>query len=249
MFPARALFKGIVGSEKSCLVFVLRMTDLERKGEFLGLLPTYAVATQQPRFERRQLIPYVNSTSETTSVAYVLNVLGSAGRAENIQLAYVDKDFDKWDAPMFILGGSVKATRAFETCNPYFTFRVDRFVLTSTGESYVPKTADHDMGLLQKMINPSTNLPVWVAMGWRGAGTIAATYALTRWWKELGFLYGSKPFGMLLEMNDADGWQQFRIVRFQPEAARLRKIVHPLAWYRLRRTLPQASLREGQGLH
>lgn len=235
MFPARALFEDIVGSDRPCLVFVLRMTDLGQEGRFLTPLPKYAITSTQPSFERRQLTPWVTSTSETQSVANILNVLGRAGKTENIQLAYVDQDYDKWDSPMFILGGSWKARRALETCDPYFAFRDGQFIFKPTEENYEPKTADHDLGLLHKMINPSTGFPIWVAMGWRGAGTIAATGALARWWKQLGFLYGSKCFAILVEMNDQDGWQQFRIIRLYPAPAWCRKVIHPLAWRTLQR--------------
>jgi hypothetical protein len=222
-------------------VFTLRLTDLEQKGKFLAPLPQYAVASSQASKEYRQLTPWVTSTSETQSVAHILNVLGRAGKSENVQLVYVDQDFDKWDAPMFILGGSWKAARAFETCNPYFIFQDDKFTLRPSGETYQPKSNDHDLGLLQKMINPSTGLPVWVVMGWRGAGTVAASYALARWWKELGSLYGRKPFGVLLEMNDRDGWQQCRVLRFHPHVRWYRKLLHPIAW----RTFSRLLLRGG----
>lgn len=235
--PARALFEGIVGSERACLVFVPRMTDLQQQGRFLLPLPRYAVATPQPEFERRQLTPWVNSTSETQSVAILLNVLGRAGKTEDIQLLYVDQDFDKWDAPMFILGGSWKTRRAFETCNPYFSFRDNRFVLEPTGESYLPRTSNQDMGVLQKMVNPSTGFPVWVAMGWRGNGTGAATYALARWWKQLGLIFGRRRFGVLIGMDDRDGGQQCRVLRLYPQPTWRQKLLHPLAWRSLRGVL------------
>ena len=241
LFPARALFQGIVGSEKACLVFVLRMTDKERKGTFLAPVPKYAVASSQAGFEGRQLVPWVTSTSETQAVAHLLNVLGRAGRTEDIRLAYVGLEFDTWDAPMFIVGGSWKATRAFETCDPYFRFQDDRFIMAPTGDSYQPQSPDEDLGLMHKMVNPSTGLPVWVAMGWRGAGTIAASYALARWWKEFGLLFGRKRFAILVGMNDRDGWQQLRIRRIHPEPIWTAKLLHPLAWRTLRRALSQAG--------
>ena len=92
------------------------------------------------------------------------------------------------------------------------------------------------------MINPATGLPVWVAMGWRGAGTIAATCALSRWWKEIGILYGSRRFGMLLGMNDKDGWQQCRIVRIYPEPKCYKKFLHPVAWKRISNAMSNASV-------
>lgn len=241
-FPAHSLFKGIIDSNSPCLVFTLRLTDIKKEGKFLTPIPKYAVASRQEEYELRQLTPWVTSTSEAQSIAHILNVLGRVGRTDNIQLVYVDQDFDKWDAPMFILGGSWKATRSFETCRPFFSFREDRFILEQAKESYQPKTNDHDIGILQKMINPATNLPVWVAMGWRGAGTVAATFALSRWWKEIGFLYGSRPFGILLGMNDKDGWQQCRIVRMYPDPKWYKKFLHFVAWRKILNAISNISV-------
>ena len=249
LFPARALFKGIAGSEAPCRVFIIRMTDQQQSGRYLTPVPRYAVATSQRQFEGRQHTPWVTSTAETQSVAHILNVLGRAGRTDNIELAFTDEDFDEWDVPMIILGGSWKATRAFATCNPIFRFSDDAFHLDATGQSFRPRTDDHDLGLLQKMKNPSTRLPVWIAMGWRGAGTNAATGALSRWWRELGTLYGSRPFGLLVEMNDRDGWQQFRILRLHPVPRWYTMILHPLAWRTIRRAMitevPEQQEEEG----
>lgn len=242
LFPMRALFKGIAGSSSPCIVFILRMTDLEQQGKFLAPLPRYAVASGQPQFEHRQLTPWVTSASETQSVAHVLNVLGRAGRTENIQISYIDQDYDKWDSPMFILGGSWKTTRSFETCDPYFSFRDNKFILEPTQEVFRPNAMDQDLGLLQKMINPATGFPVWIAMGWRGNGTNAATCALSRWWKEIGILYGSSRFGMLLEMNDRDGWQQCHILCIYPKVRWFMKLLHPIAWKRISRAMLNNSI-------
>jgi len=158
MFPARAIFRHISGSKIPCCVFILRMTDQERQGRFLAPLPSYAIATQQQEFQPRQLTPWVTSIYEAQSLAHVLNVLGRVGRTKNIELLYADRDFDRWDAPMFILGGSWKATRAFETCNPLFTFTGESFLLRSTSESFVPQSAEHDIGLLEKMTNKQQDI-------------------------------------------------------------------------------------------
>ena len=74
-----------------------------------------------------------------------------------------------------------------------------------------PKSDEEDIGLLQKMINPTNSQPVWLIHGLRGASVIAASYALVRYWKYLGWLYGKNPFGLLVTCNDKDGWQQSHI--------------------------------------
>ena len=233
LFPARAVFSGIVGSDDPCLVFIQRLTDPGKKGEYIANLPKYAVTTGQPDIQKYQLIHWVTGIYETQSVSHILNTLGRAGRTKNIQIMYVDCDFDRWDAPQFIIGGNWKATRAYETCNPFFSYSDGAFTLKATGDSFSPESHDHDIGLLQKMINPSTGLPVWIAMGLRGAGTNTATYALSRWWKEIGIFYGKKPFGILIVMNDKDGWQQQRVLSLYPKIKWYSKILHPFAWRKI----------------
>lgn len=242
LFPAHSLFRGIVGSDLPCLIFTLRLTDMKREGKFLTPIPKYAVASPQEEYEGRQLTPWITSTSETQAVANILNILGRVGRTKNIQILFVDQDSGRWDAPMFILGGNWKATRSFETCMPIFSYRDEKVILESTKDIYRPKTSDHDIGFLQKTINPVTGFPVWVAMGWRGAGTVAATYALLRWWKEIGILYGSHPFGILIGMNDKDGWQQSHIVRIYPEPKCYKKIIHPIVWKRILKAISDTSV-------
>ena len=103
MFPARALFQGIAGTDALCRVFIIRMTDTQRSGQFLTPVPRYAVATKQQEFQGRQLTRWVTSTAEAQSVAHVLNVLGRAGRTDNIEIAFVDEDFDDRQLPTIIL--------------------------------------------------------------------------------------------------------------------------------------------------
>jgi hypothetical protein len=156
LFPARAVFSGIAGSDDPCLVFVQRLTDPDQKGNYIDYLPEYAVTAGQPDYQKYQLIRWVTGINETQSVSHILNALGRSGRTKNIQIVFVDRDFDRWDAPQFIIGGSWKATRAYETCNPFFLYRDGAFTLQPTGETFSPKSSDHDIGLLQKMTNPST---------------------------------------------------------------------------------------------
>jgi hypothetical protein len=240
LFPARSLFSHIVGSALACRVYIVRMNDMQKSGKFLVPLPRYDVANQQVESEGRQLVPWVTSIHAAYCVAHVLNVLGAAGRTKDVEICFPDDDFDTWDSPMFLIGNHWKTRRAFVRCTPLFVFESKAppenmtFRLVPTGETFAPATRDQDMGLLQKMTNPATGYPVWVAVGWRGAGTSAATYFLAKRWRSLGWLYGKKPFGLILEMNDRDGWQQTTIVRIHPEPKWCRRLLHFRAWRTLR---------------
>lgn len=235
--PAGSLFHGIANVSDPCLIFILRMKDTGQSGEFITPVPNYSPSgiPNVVTFQKRQNTPWVTSVPEAQTLAHILNVLGRIGRTENLDVTFPDKEYDRWDAPMIILGGSWKATRAFETCNPYFRYQNGAFQLLPTNESFSPSSSEEDIGLLQKMINPTNGQPVWVIMGYRGAGTIAAAYALVRWWRYLGWLYGEKPFGLLVLMNDKDGWQQSRIISLYPRPSWFTKIMHFHAWNALKK--------------
>jgi hypothetical protein len=125
-FPAGALFRGIARVSDPCLIFTLRMKDTEQSGDFITPIPNYSAVYDHPnsqkqnQFEPRQNTPWVTSTPEAQSLALILNVLGRVGRSENIQVTFADMEYDRWDAPMFSLGGNWKTMRALETCKPYF---------------------------------------------------------------------------------------------------------------------------------
>jgi len=239
LFPARSLFSHIVGADFPCKVYIVRMTDMQQSSKFRVPVPRYAVASQQPEWESRQLVPWVTSIHAAYSVAHVLNVLGAAGRTKDVEICFPDDDFDTWSSPMFLIGQHWKTRRAFVRCRPLFVFESETpksmaFRLVPTGKTFRPATLNQDLALLQKMTNPATGYPVWVATGWRGAGTSAATYFLAKWWRSLGWLYGKKPFGVLVEMNDKDGWQQTTIVRIYPTPKWYRRLLHFRAWRTMR---------------
>jgi hypothetical protein len=243
ILPAGALFRGIARVSDPCLIFTLRMKDTQKSGNFITPIPDYKTVHDQTgvhnigRFEDRKNTPWVTSTPEAQSLAIILNVLGRVGRSENIEVTFPDKEYDRWDAPMFSLGGNWKTMRAFETCNPNFIFKDNAFVLLKSNEKFAPSSREQDFGLLQKMINPSNGLPVWIVMGYRGAGTVSAAYSLSRWWKYLGILYESNAFGLLVAFDDKDGWQQSRIVRVDPKPKWHIVLRHPYAWYMLKKRM------------
>ena len=177
-----------------CLIFILRMKDTAQHADFITPIPNYSVVHDDPNSQNQLKVVRIYLGRpvrlRAQSLAFIFNVLGRVGRSENIQITFPDMEYDRWNAPIFSLGGNWKTIRAMETCEPYFKFQNDAFILLPTNQRFSPQSQSEDMGLLQKMINPTTGLPVWVVMGYRGAGTISASYALVRWWKYLGILYG-----------------------------------------------------------
>lgn len=240
--PAGVLFHGIANSSLPCLVYIIRMHDMKKVGEFITPNPEYSPGLRTIKYSIRKNTPWITSTAEAETLSLILNVLGQIGRIENIELTYADKEYDRWDAPMFLLGGSWKTIQAFRTCKPYFDLDRVGFRLRATEKLFAPQYGDQDLGLLEKMINPMNGHPVWVIMGWRGNGTIAAAHCLVRWWKYLGKLYGKKPFGLLVSMDDKAGPQMSKVRVIHPEPHPLNRILHPIAWHRVKSKLDKDSM-------
>ena len=235
-YPSNKIFNKIKNSKEKCQVFQIRLIDKEKKGEYFTPVPDFSsFSNNQISYEKRQLTPYVLSTEDSRAVAIILNVLGEIGRTENIEILYVDKDFDKWENPMFLIGGSWKLDRAYENFNSYFKVKNGQFLNKYTNESFSQKDINDDLGLLEKINNNCNNKPIWIAVGMRGAGTAAAAYTLQRWWKIFGKLYGKKPFGVIVAFSDKDGIENSYIISYYPIPKLINRILYLRTYNKLRK--------------
>ena len=238
-FPTSALFNRIKNRNDRCYVFITRMKDIHKSGKFITPIPDYQAITtvdpnsNRPEYQGRKNIPWVTSTQSAEAMSHVLNLLGIIGRTENIVVTFADRDFDYWDSPMFILGGNWKSKNALATFEHYYDYR-RKFELIPTDEDFTPRDIDEDIGFVEKLINPNNGMPIWIIVGLRGAGTTAGAYKLLKCRKYLGKIYGKKRFGLLVSMNDKVGWQQSKIVSIYPSPKRYKKILHPIAWNKLK---------------
>ena len=180
-FPSNKLFNYIKNSQEKCLVYQVRLCDTGIKGDFVTPIPNYSTITPfQIQYEKRKLIPYVLSAEDSIAGSMILNLLGKIGRTENIQIAYLDKDWDNWENPMFLIGGNWKTTRVFQNFRPYYIIENSRFIIKETGQEFFQKNANDDLGLIEKVYNPNTNKPIWIIIGMRGAGNAGAAYCLSK---------------------------------------------------------------------
>ena len=238
--PANKLFNYIKNSKEECLVSQIRLRDKDLKSEFLTPIPDYSSFNpSQKQYEGRQLIPYVISAEDSNAVSMILNLLGKIGRTENIQISYIDKDWDKWENPMFLIGGNWKTTRVFENFNPYYVIKNDKFVIQKTGQAFYQKNPNDDLGLIEKVYNPNTKKPIWIIIGMRGAGTSGAAYSFLKWWKIFGKLYGKKTFGFIVQFNDKEGWQNSSIISYYPNPTFIKKVVYIRTYLKLKKLIKE----------
>ena len=228
--PAGKLFNHVKGSNEIFVVHQKRLKDVEQKGTYLIPIPDFSsFPAGEPKFELCQHIPWVLSSEDSNASAMVLNVLGQIGRTDNIKLSYVDEEYDHWENPMFLIGGSIKTIRVFEKFTTPYYYKDGAFINRENNTEFRQKTGNDDIGLLMKTYYPPTGKPIWIAMGMRGAGTAGATYALQQWWKILGKLYGSNEFGLVVQFSDMDGWKDSTPIDISPKPKKLRRIFHPIA--------------------
>lgn len=238
--PANKLFNSIKNSTEECIIHQVRLKDIKEEGVFYMPIPNFSSFPKgQPKYELKQLIPWVLSAEDSNASAMVLNVLGQVGRTDNVRLSYVDEGFDEWEHPMFLIGGSLKAHRVFEKFKPEYNYSDGAFVQKSDGKEFRQKEGNDDLGLLLKTYNSTTKKPIWIVMGMRGAGTAGAAHALTKWWKLLGKLYGKKEFGLIVQFSDLDGWRDSTPISFSPKPSQLKIILHPFAYYKLKGLLKE----------
>ena len=68
LFPSRSLFKGIVGVDEPCYVFIQWLTDPNREGNYIALMSEYAVTAPQAQYQQYQILPCVTGIDCTQSV-------------------------------------------------------------------------------------------------------------------------------------------------------------------------------------
>ena len=238
--PSNKLFNFIKNSKEQCKVTLVRLYDKELKGEYVTRTPNYsAFSSPEAQYVSRNLIPFVISAEDSNAVSMVLNLLGKIGRTENIQISYIDNDWNNWEDPTFLIGGSWKTTRVFENFKPYYIIENHEFVIKETGDTFFQKHADDDLGLIEKVYNPNTQKPIWILIGMRGAGTAGAAYSLSKWWEIFAKLYGKKTFGFVVQFNDKDGWQNASIISYYPNPTCFKKLVHLKAYLKLKKLLKE----------
>ena len=225
-YPKNRLFYGIVNSKEKCIIFQNRLRDMKLENKFLTPEPNYSTFPNQgPKYQLRQLVPYVLSAEDSKATAMVYNMLGVIGKTNNIQSSYVDEDFDMWENPQFLIGGNWKTIRVFENHNPAYVCRDNKFINTINGKEFSPRSKDEDLGLIQKTYNKNNNKPIWILMGYRGAGTAGAAYILNRHWRLFGKLYGKKSFGLIIRFDDKDGYENSAIADYYPKPTFFKRII------------------------
>ncbi len=235
-YPKNRLFFGIVNSKEKCIIFQNRLRDIKLENKFLTPEPNYsAFPKQEPKYQLRQLVPYVLSAEDSKATAMVYNTLGEIGKTNNIQSSYVDEDYDMWENPQFLIGGNWKTMRVFNIFNPTYICNEGKFINRITKKDFFQRTHDEDLGLIQKVYNKNNNKPIWILMGLRGAGTAGAAYILNRHWKLFGKLYGKKAFGLIIRFDDKDGYENSSIADYYPKPIFFKRIIFYFSFKKLKR--------------
>ena len=241
LWRARLLFSQIVGRDEECLVILRKLKDPSGEGKYLSPRGE-GYADEQIKKTSTVIARY-----DAEAFSIIMNTLGMIRRTTNIPMSFVDATMNVWDKPMFTVGYTEKTREALKNGNPPFrTMPLDapghkwgfRRNNNEPDENIAPMipSDDDDMGLLQKHF-ATTGVPIWIVAGYRSSGTIASAVALRSWWKQLGALYGNKPFGILVKVTKGARENLPVIIEMYPKPYWYKKWLHWIAWRTLKKSI------------
>ncbi len=210
-FPLRALLGELADNKKELSIFLRDMKS--KDGNYYSLADA---GCREP--------PWHNITSvvgryDVEPATDILNLLGQAGRTLNIAWRQIDRDGDLWDQPLICVGGSSKANRCIELCEPQIV-RYDNGVFETLDDNQ-PFRCDqtNDFAVIYRGLHPGTGVSCFVVFGFGEAGTRTAGNYLRKHARDLGKLYFSRPFAAIIRVRWTDGKESGTVVWLSPSTS------------------------------
>jgi hypothetical protein len=143
------------------------------------------------------------------ALANVLNVLGQAGKSENIRFIRTSDDRGEWNGHLIVIGGESQQSCDFcSSMQPIFYRLSSADIYDTTEDCCVLQEPGFVYGVILKARNPKRAGRPGVALliaGLGRAGTEVASYYLREHLDELGRELGSNCFGVVVRASVAAG--------------------------------------------
>jgi hypothetical protein len=153
------------------------------------------------------------------ALANVLNVLGQAGKRENIRVIRTSEDRGEWNGHLIVIGGESQQSCDFcGSMQPIFYRLSSTDIYDTTEDCCILQEPGFVYGVILKARNPKRAGRPGVALligGLGPGGTEAASYYLREHLDELGREFGSNCFGLVVRASVAAGVQSAeRLVQY-----------------------------------
>lgn len=206
--PARLVLEGVAQQEEACLIF---MRDF-----FIELDPQQPSKSPLLCVEPRKGVGVVPNVSQlwadvdARGLAYVLNVLGQAGKNRNLSLIRMSDDPGIWNANIVVIGGQSQKSFDFYDRLENVMYRMDgeNIYEAKTGET-IARESGYGYGVILKARNklktqgtPGLGLLIG---GFGTLGTAAAGYYLKEHFRDLGREFGRRCFGIVVRASITAG--------------------------------------------
>jgi hypothetical protein len=150
-------------------------------------------------------MPWVVVENDARALGYLMSVLASAGKTENLSVIRDDLGLEEVEVNMICIG-SIKNNHMTAAVNSSFSGLPLRFTwleeeLAITDGKILWHTEEEcDYALLVKVVNEySPTHCVWICAGLSHFGTASAAYFLFSRWRELHAKFGGSNFGLLIK--------------------------------------------------
>lgn len=225
--PINKLLEGLSAPEEPCAIFA---QDFFIEDPSLAGTPLRAAAAWYVAGPGRPLVGRVPNVRElwadvdARAAAYVLNVLGQAGKATNITVVPLSHDTGMWNANLVLVGGQSQKSMDFYARMPKVFYRMDgEHIYDNVVGAALERQAGFAYGIILKSRNPfktSGGRGVALLVGGFGTlGTAAAAYYLRENAKLLGRQFGSRCFGVVVRASQTAGEQSVEGVAHRAEPA------------------------------
>lgn len=214
--PLQLLLKGFLNPKKTLLIFLSQLSAFDDKTGQINYNQKYIIWSPNPlptnknAFipNQRQHIDPVWSEGDGECLADIYNVLGKAGRPENLEVSSLIHDWNKWSSPIFSIGFNPKTHDLEKKCEPiYYKYQQSiKSIIKIKGHTIeLDDSYPNDAAIVQKTFLKGTGIPVFILAGHGWMGTSSAGYFLRENCVDIGKLYGNEPFCFLLYVNMQQG--------------------------------------------
>lgn len=239
-FPIRKILGDISDNDSPCSIFLKELYSQD--GYYYSSEPDFFPPHTSDRQSRWQNIPNVFADADVQAATDFTNLLGQVGKRENISFRSIREDWDLWSENVISIGGSFKTDRIFELANPRLVELVNNAAFRFTDSDNLFQGIDgNDYGLIYRITHPATGNICIVLMGLGIRGTEAAGYFFRTQASVLGKLFGGRDFAFLVHVRIDHGKETATPCWYLPEPQTVKKILHPILWYRIFKPLKRSS--------
>jgi hypothetical protein len=231
LFPIKKVLGDIADNDSHCAIFLKELYSHDRY--YYSHEPDFFPPHTANRESRWQNIPHVIADADVQAATDFTNLLGQVGKRENVSFRSLTEDWDLWSEHVLSVGGNFKTDRIFELANPRFVELVNNVAFRFSDSNQLFQGINgNDYGLIYRVTHPVTGKICIVLMGLGVRGTESAGYYFRTKAAILGKLFGGRDFAFLVHVRIDHGKETASPCWYLPEPMRIKKILHPILWYR-----------------